>query len=134
MAPDLAMFDRAAGVLLGGAVADVLTAAPTWLPAGLPLLRNGEWTAATELVLTVADAAANGEDLPAVAAADRLAAEWWGAEDRVLLWAGPLALAYLGRPAAAAAAAAELASAAHLDPELGEACGLWAVAAQHAVR
>lgn len=134
MAPDAATFDRAAGVLLGGAVADALLAGPTWLPVGLPLLRTGEWTPATELVLALADAAAKGEDLQELAANDRLAAEWWGAEDRVLLWAGPLALAYLGRPRDVAAAAGHLASSAHLAPELGEACTVWAAAIQHAVR
>lgn len=134
MASDAAMFDRAAGVLLGGAVADALVAGPTWLPVGLPMLRTGEWTEATGLVLSLADVAAKGEDLRAFAANDRLAAEWWGVADRVLLWAGPLGLAYLGRPNEAVAAAAHVAASAHLDPELGEACALWAVAIQHAVR
>lgn len=130
---DAATFDRAAGVLLTAAVADALTAGHTSLPVGPPLMTSGEWTEATALTLSLVDAALAGQDLRTGALADRIAAEWWGVADRALLWAGPLALAYLADPDALVATATELAVVAHLPVQIGEACALWGLAIRHGV-
>ncbi len=128
-----ATFDRAAGVLLTGAVGDALVAGHVTVPVGAPLFVSGEWTEATALTVAVADAAVGGADLQVHAAQDRIGVEWWGLEDRPLLWAGPLALVYLTDPDALVATATELSTLAHLDPEVGQACALWGLAIRHAV-
>lgn len=130
---DAATFDRAAGVLLTAAVADALAAGHSWLPAGHPSMTTGEWTEATSLTLSLVDAALAGQDLGTGALQDRIAAEWWGVADRALLWAAPLALAYLADPDTLVTTASELAAVAHRPAQIGEACALWGLAIRHGV-
>lgn len=130
---DAAALDRAAGMLLASAVADALVAGGVPMPVGPPRMSDGSWTEATALAVALVDAAVSGVDLREHADTDRIGAEWWAVADRPLLWAGPLALAYLGEPVALVEAASALSAVSHLDPEVGEACALWALAIRHSV-
>jgi hypothetical protein len=130
---DAVMSDRAAGALLAAAVADALVAGHIAMPVGPPRMEGGAWTEVTDLTVTLVDVAAAGTTLRDHAAADRIGVEWWSVAARPLLWAGPLALAHLGDPAALVEAATAVAEVSHLDPEVGEACALWGLAIRHSV-
>jgi ADP-ribosyl-[dinitrogen reductase] hydrolase len=86
---------------------------------------------ATRAVLGRAREAA---DLPAAAVAHLAAHPRGGAGNGALMRTGPVALVHLGDDAALAGAAREVAALTHADPLAGDACVLWCVAIDRAVR
>ncbi len=82
----------------------------------------------------VLGAASRGQDLPAAAAAYLSARPNGGAGNGSLMRTAPVALAHLGDDAAIAADARAISDLTHADPRAGDACVLWCVAIDRAVR
>lgn len=176
--PPEALFDRAAGTLLGLACGDALGApweggdppdGPLEMSGGR-LWAPGEWTDDTRMAICIVEAAAEGSldpeavgerfcewfrtdaagigrqthavlsrasgpgDLP------RLSAEFFrrhpegAAGNGSLMRTAPVALAHLGDDEAIAGAAREVSDLTHGDPVCAEACVLWCIGVDRAVR
>jgi ADP-ribosylglycohydrolase len=192
MDTNAAVADRAAGVLLAGAVGDALGVPyelgsrplpppgepPRMLGGGLGGIEPGWWSDDTEMASVITLAAAGGADLRTAAGLDAVAdgfLAWFatGPPDvgmqtgRVLRGGGPgpgsaarlraaaaelhrlthrtagngslmrtapVALAHLGDTAAIVEVATAVSELTHHDPQAGEACVLWCLAIDHAVR
>lgn len=150
---DTAEVDRAAGTLLGLAVGNALGAGyeggeppadrAAMIGGGPGGWAPGEWTGDTQMALCIAEVTATGGfDLDAIGRRllDR------DAEDRSdvgaqsapgngsLARTAPVALAHVGDDTAIAESAQALSALTHADPLAGQACVLWCVAIDRAVR